>query len=74
MWGAGVSGGTEPYEYSWSGVTTADNTQSIVFGSIHGPTPSYTFVTVDVTDANGQNGSGHLVVYTPAASYPGRGC
>lgn len=74
-WFSTVSGGTAPYQYSWSGVTTADNTSDWVQGSLHAPTPGYVYLTVQVTDANGLGGSAGMWVFVPAPpGSPGLGC
>lgn len=71
-WYSTVAGGVEPYQYSWSGVYTTDNTSSWVTGWIGGPGyPLYNFVRVDVTDATGKIGSGEMVVYVPGPNSQG---
>lgn len=74
FWWSDVAGGTGPYQYAWTGVVTTDDTQDMVIGSINWMGPSYNYVTVNVTDANGKTGSGSIVVYVPAGGSPGAGC
>jgi|GEM_PF-2243451 len=78
MWHSTVSGGTAPYEYSWSGLTTTDYTQSSVWGSVSSGYASlgyvvFASVAVEVTDALGKKAYDWIEVYVPPYSSSGPG-
>ena len=74
-WEARVAGGTAPYQYSWSGIDTDDNTGYSVMDCFDGypGAASLMSISVVVTDAVGKKGYGWIDVYVPPSEY-GWGC
>lgn len=67
-WTAYVSGGTPPYTYQWSIQGMVETSSSGEYWSGYAAHGGQVGLNVYVTDSNGQNGWGYLVIYSSSSS------